>query len=109
MSESSLGKRHDRRRNQLRKSRRRVVALLTLGVAGTASLASAATVNWSGVTSTDWSVGTNWGGSAPTFADIASFASASYTNQPSLTAPSSVLGISQSGIGAVTIGGSSAL
>jgi autotransporter-associated beta strand protein len=51
----------------------------------------------------------NWGGTLPGSADVALFSAASYVSQPSLTTTASVGGIWDTGSGAVTIGGTSAL
>ena len=71
----------------------------------------AATIPWSGATSSSWSLPSNWvGGIAPTPADVAVFNAPAYANQPVLDAPSAVAGIQVgASSGAVSIGGTAAL
>ncbi|MEP2776591.1 MAG: autotransporter-associated beta strand repeat-containing protein [Luteolibacter sp.] len=64
---------------------------------GLTSNSNAATIDWSGTTSTAWNVGTNWvGGNNPVnnlTQDIARFNLTSYTNQPTATNGRMVNGI----------------
>lgn len=69
-----------------------IVVTLALLLPGASQAAS---YTWSGATSTDWSVGTNWGGTAPAddlTTDIAVFNSA-FSNMPTLFADRSVNGL----------------
>ncbi len=95
-------------------ARRTSVALAGLALACTVfcgnSIAWSATRTWnSTATATGWSIASNWGGTVPGSADIGRFAAASYTSQPSLTTTANVGGIWDTGGGAITIGGNSAL
>jgi len=74
------------------------------------STAWSATLIWSNTaTSSDWNTASNWGGTVPGSADIGLFSAASYTSQPSLTTTANIGGIWDTGSGAVTISGASAL
>jgi fibronectin-binding autotransporter adhesin len=88
---------------------------LAIGAALAAALAltpgaRALTIDWSGAGDSTWSNNGNWvGGTAPAndlLTDIARLNLASYTNQPNVTAPTSVNGIVvDSASGALTING----
>ena len=67
----------------------------------------AATIQWADV-GTDWNTAANWNPATaiPGNNDVALFGSASYVNQPTLSAAVSVGGVEVSGAGAMTISGS---
>ncbi|MEA3211483.1 MAG: hypothetical protein QOE70_4540 [Chthoniobacter sp.] len=61
-----------------------------------ASVAKAAPITWTGTTSTDFELGSNWGGTAPTddlVTDIGLFTGAATANQPSLTKTRAINGL----------------
>ncbi len=85
----------------------RHLATLLIVVAAPLQLASAATVVWTGATSTDFNLGSNWtGGNAPTGADLARF-DALTARRPTVTANTSVDRLTFNiATGGWTIGGS---
>jgi fibronectin-binding autotransporter adhesin len=82
----------------------RLQTLLFLAPIFIGSHAGATTISWTGTTSTDWTLGSNWGGTAPAndlTTDIALFNLTSYPNLPNAGASRSINGI-QIGDGVTT-------
>lgn len=84
----------------------RMLALAVAMALGVPAMADM--VNWSGTSGINWDEGQNWAGTAPTASDVAAFDLASYTNKlPNLNVSGSVLGLSFTGAGSLSLSASS--
>ena len=95
-----------------RRARLGVASFAMVVVATTLSGSTAwlATITWNSIApGPDWNMASNWGGTIPGSTDIGLFSAASYNSQPSLSSTAALGGIWDTGGGAVTIGGTSAL